>query len=64
MEAGCGCGLGFLSLGGLALFVVGCVVVAGGWAGLLGGGRILLQCHCISGSCMVAITGKEVGKGG
>ena len=48
----------------MALFVIGCVVVARGWAGLLGGGGILHQCSCIGGSGMVAVTGKKVGKGG
>ena len=46
------------------LFVVGCVVGTRGWAELLGGGGILHQCSCIGGSCMVAVTGKKVGKGG
>ena len=45
-------------------FVVGCVVGTRGWAGLLGGGGILHQYGCIGGSCIVAVTGKEVGKGG
>ena len=31
---------------------------------MLGGGGILHQCICIGGSSVVAITGKEVGKGG
>ena len=31
---------------------------------MLGGGGILHQCSCIGGSSVVAITGKEVGKGG
>ena len=45
-------------------FVVGRIVVTRGWAGLLGGAGILHQCSCIGGSSKVAITGKEVGKGG
>ena len=31
---------------------------------MLGGGGILHQCSCIGGACMVAVTGKKVGKGG
>ena len=46
------------------LSTIACVVVARGWAGLLGCGGSLHQCSCISGSCVVAITGREVGKGG
>ena len=48
----------------MALFVVGCVVGARGWAGLLGGGGILYQCSCRGGSGMVAVTGEKVSKGG
>ena len=51
-------------MGGLTLFVVGCIVVTRGWVGLLGGGGILHQYSCICGFCLVAITGKGVGKGG
>ena len=64
MEAGCVGGLGVLFLGGLSLFVIGfLVVVTGGCGGLLVG-DILHQCSCISRSCVVAVAGEEVGKGG
>ena len=64
MEAGCVGGLGVLVLSGLSLFVVGfLVVVTGGCGGLLVGG-IVHQCSRISRSCVVAVAGEEVGKGG
>ena len=64
MEAGCVGGLGVLFLGGLSLCVVGfMVVVTRGCGGLLVG-DILHQCSHRSRSCVVAIAGEEVGKGG
>ena len=51
-------------MGGLTLFVVSCIIVTGGWAGLLGGGGILPQCSCLCGSCVIAITSRKLGKGG
>ena len=64
MEAGYVGGLGVLFFGGLSLFVVGFqVVVTRGCGGLLVG-DILHQCSCIRRSCVVAVAGKKVGKGG
>ena len=64
MKAGCVGGLGVLFLNGLSLFVVAfLVVVTRGCGGLLVG-DILHQCSHISRSCVVAVAGKEVGKGG
>ena len=64
MEARCIGGLAVLVLGRLSLFVVGImVVVTRGWGGLLGS-DVLHKCSCISGSCVVVVTGKKVGKGG
>ena len=64
MEAGYVGGLEVLFLSGLLLFVVGfLVVVTRGCSGLLVG-DILHQCSRISRSCVVAVAGVEVGKGG
>ena len=64
MEAGYVGVLGVLFLGGLTLFVVGFrVVVTRGCGGLLVS-DILQQCSCIRRSCVVAVAGEEVGKGG
>ena len=64
MEARCVGGLGVLFLGRLSHIVVGLMVVgARGWGGLLVG-DILHQCSRISRSCVFAIAGEEVGKGG
>ena len=64
MEAGYVGGLGVLFLSGLPLFVVGFLVaVTRGCGGLLVG-DILHQCSRISRSCVVAVAGREVGKGG
>ena len=57
-------GLGVLFLTGLMLCVVGfLVVVTRGCGGLLVG-DILHHCSRMSRSCVVAVTGEEVGKGG
>ena len=64
MEAGYVGGLEVLFLSALSLFVVGfLVVVTRGCGGLLVG-DILHQCSRISRSCVVAVAGEEVGKGG
>ena len=64
MEAGYVGWLEVLFLSGLSLFVVGfLVVVTRGCGGLLVG-DILHQCSRKSRSCMVAVAGEEVGKGG
>ena len=64
MEAGYVGGLRVLFLSGLSLFVVGfLVVITRGCGGLLVG-DILHQCSRISRSCVVAVAGEEVGKGG
>ena len=64
MEARCIGGLAVPVLGRLTLFVVGImVVVTRGWGGLLGS-DVLHKCSCISGSCVIVVTGEQVGKGG
>ena len=64
MEAWYVGGLGVIFLSGLSLFVVGfLVVVTRGCGGLLVG-DILHQYRRISRSCVVAVAGEEVGKGG
>ena len=64
MKAGYVGGLAVLALCGLSLFVIGfLVVVTRGCGGLLVG-DILHQCSRISRSCVVAVAGEHVGKGG
>ena len=64
MEAGNVGRLEVLLLSVLSVFVVGfLVVVTRGCSGLLVG-DILHQCSRISRSCVVAVAGEEVGKGG
>ena len=64
MEAGYVGGLEVLFLSGLSIFVVGfLVVVTRGCGGLLVSDS-LHQCSHISRSCVVAVAGDKVGKGG
>ena len=64
MEAGYVGGLEVLFLSGLSLFVVRFLVVVTRVCGGLLVGDILHQCSRISRSCVVAVAGEEVGKGG